>query len=330
MDVSGYGASGKGVVVDLLREFRGYHVPPVGPQGFAPFEFLLLRIQGGILDLEDALSNGWSPIRSDAAIRRFKHLIKRLGTKTRLYDPRTWLSGTGWNYDQIFDHRFTELSNDYIGRLVNATWVADWPFSMADMGGFELFLRKVKRRLGFKSANDFKVYLSFPDDFVSHTRDYLEALLSSTVSEDIETIVLQNAFEPFQPSRSLRFFESAKSIVVERDPRDVYADQPWYRPMRVSVSDFIYRYRVQREASNKFFAPDENVLLLRFEDLVTEYDRTVARIQEHLGEEPSSHVHPGRYLDVEASKKNIGLWKHFHSPEEIELVRRELKDYCYD
>ena len=67
--ISGYSMTGKTVVTDILKEFQGYNVP------IHIAEFNLLRIQGGLLDLCTALHDDWSPIRSDAAIRRFKNVV---------------------------------------------------------------------------------------------------------------------------------------------------------------------------------------------------------------------------------------------------------------
>lgn len=49
LDLSSYGFSGKHAVINLAREFKGYHVPHF------KFEFNLIRIQGGIRDLKNAL-----------------------------------------------------------------------------------------------------------------------------------------------------------------------------------------------------------------------------------------------------------------------------------
>ena len=66
LDLSGFIVSGKQAYSDLLREFDGFLVPE------AEREFELIRIQGGIRDLENALVEDWSPIRADAALRRFR------------------------------------------------------------------------------------------------------------------------------------------------------------------------------------------------------------------------------------------------------------------
>src|SRR4051812_30054845 len=102
LDLSGYGFSGKHAMIDFVRELAGYHVEHF------QFEFALLRIQGGILDLKTALVDDWSPIRSDAAIRRFRRLVRRLGPRNRLADPSSWFKATGFNYDAHYGGRFTE------------------------------------------------------------------------------------------------------------------------------------------------------------------------------------------------------------------------------
>lgn len=324
VDLSGYAFTGKHAVIDLLREFRGYHVPH-----FA-FEFNLLRIQGGILDLESAFSTDWSPIRSDAAVRRFKLLVKRLGSKNRITDPKSWFQAVGWNWDVHFNQRFFELSNRYIEKLVQVTWKADWPYPLAEISTLELFWRKLQRRLGIKGALDFEVCLAYPENFVEITKWYLNELLSSNVADDITTIVMHNAFEPFQPQRCLKFFDRVKCIIVDRDPRDTYVQQLTYPPIALKAPDFIKRFRIMRQASMKFMEEHRDILRIRFEDLILLYEHMIPLIVNHLGDDLSVHVHKKKYFDPAVSIKNVGLWKNYPHQEEIEMIRRELGDYCYE
>lgn len=324
VDLSGYAFTGKHAVIDLLREFQGYHVPH-----FA-FEFNLLRIQGGILDLESALSTDWSPIRSDAAIRRFRQLVTRLGSKNRYTDPVSWFKAVGWNWDIHFNHRFFGLSNRYIEKLIQVTWTADWPYPLADVSGLELFWRKLKARLGIRTAYDFDVCLAYPEDFVGATKWYLNELLSSNVADDVNTIVMHNAFEPFHPQRCLKFFDRVKCIIVDRDPRDNYVQQLTYPPIALNAPEFIQRFRIQRDAARKFFQENPDILRIRFEDLILQYEDMVARIIEHLGEDPSVHVNRKKYFDPGVSIKNVGLWKNHPRRDEIDLIHRELREYCLE
>ncbi len=66
--VSGYGWSGSGAVVDMLREVDGCGTPG--------FEFSLIKEPGGIIDLECLLVDNWDVIREADAIDRFLSFIE--------------------------------------------------------------------------------------------------------------------------------------------------------------------------------------------------------------------------------------------------------------
>jgi hypothetical protein len=328
LDLSGYAWTGKHAVIDLMREFKGYHVPHF------TFEFCLLRIQGGILDLKTALVDDWSPVRSDAAIRRFKKLVRRVGTKSSRLDPRTWFEAIGWNYDEYFNQKFFSLSNAYVDRLVACSWSAQWPYAMTEWSAGELFLRRILRKLGRKKAFFVTQHLCDPTDFMEATREYLGAVLSSNVSDDINTIVMHNCFEPFNPYRSLQILENSKCIVVDRDPRDNYVDQIRYMQkggaaaVNLPVSMFIQRYRLYRTIARKYQVNSDRLLRIRFEDLVLKYDATLTMIISFLGEERSIHMRPKQYFDPAVSRKNVGIWKTHGNQAEIDTIHRELSEYC--
>ncbi len=320
IDLSGYAFTGKHAVIDLMREIEGYHVPHF------QFEFALLRIQGGILDLEHALCGDWSPMRSDAAIRRFKKVIRRLGTKGSWTHPRTWVDAVGWNYDEYYNHRFFELSDRYLGQLVAFSWNAEWPFAMSEFGDLDFLVRRVARKVGFRHALEVPVHLAYTDRFVPITREYLHDLLTSNVAAATRAVVMHNTFEPFNPQSSLKFFERAKAIVVDRDPRDNYVQQQPVPSVAVGVHEFIKRYRIHRLAVCR--EPHPDILRIQFEDLVLDYERVVTRIFEHLGEDRSAHVRPKQYFDPAVSRKNVGLWQTYPHQNEIRLIEQSLPEYC--
>lgn len=96
LDLSGYMFFGKAAAIDLIREFKGYYVPHYR------FEFPLIRIQDGIMDLEKALIDDWSPIRSDIAVKRFRKLITKMsGHKRKLFSLNEE-ELVSWNYHQLY------------------------------------------------------------------------------------------------------------------------------------------------------------------------------------------------------------------------------------
>lgn len=324
LDLSGYAFSGKEAVIELVREFTGFAVPE------SQFEFLLIRIQGGIRDLETALLDDWSPIRSDAAIRRLRQLIKRFGTRSKFSDPRTWFTSVGLNYEARYSNRFFDLSSQYLDNLIIAEWPTFWPYPMAEVSSAELFLRKVMGKLGVRKAHEFKVCLATPNRFIELTRTYLNELLSSNVPEDTSTIVMHNAFEPFNPQRALRYFDRAKCIIVDRDPRDTYVAMLRRRPWAMLVQDFIVRYQLHREIVQRNAIESPDILRLQYEDLVLDYDVTLSRILEFLGENRAIHACRKKHFDPGVSIQHVGIWRRHENQEEIELIHRGLGRFCYD
>ena len=92
VDVSGLGHSGKTAVTDLLSEVDGVHTH------HHSFEFDLLRLPDGIIDLQQSLCGHWSPSRSDFAIKRFRRLCEALNV----------------NYSGMLTSRFMEYTDEYL------------------------------------------------------------------------------------------------------------------------------------------------------------------------------------------------------------------------
>ena len=217
VDVSGFGHSGKGVAADLLHEFHGYQVP------IANFEFNLTRIQGGLLDLQTALQDDWSPIRSDAAIRRFENLILRMGQKARFQQPKSLFLANGMNYDAFFNEQFTPLSKAYLASLVNYTYTSEWPYISLEDAPIKLFYERLLVNFKLKKTFPRDVFFAAPTDFLPKTRQYLNALFASIAETETTHFVTLNGFEPFNPTRAANLFNNARSIIVNRDARDTYA-----------------------------------------------------------------------------------------------------------
>ncbi len=341
VDISGFGHSGKGVITDLLKEFKGYHVPHYN------FEFNLLRMQGGLIDLKAALYDNWSPIRSDAAIRRFRRLIKRIGPSATLSNIGSLFLSNGMNYDNYFSGQFSSLTNAYITSLINFTYEGEWPYPMVEEPGWKQFSQRLLLRARIKKKFDTHVSVVAPEDFIDKTKQYLDALFNSLRQEGINTFVMHNAVEPFHPVSSLDLFSNAKAIIIQRDPRDIYAStvikEGVYNPsyensanwhMKQSflntndIDRFIERQKLYYDMVDHK-ADDDRVLRMNYENVVLKYDENVKRILDFLGEPDSVHVERKHYFKPELSKKNIGLWKKMTDQTVISRIESALKPYCY-
>lgn len=325
LDLSGYGFSGKHACSDLLREFDGYHVEDPA------FEFNLLRAPGGMVDLEAAVTGAWSFIRSDGAVRRFRRVVTRMAAQNRWNHPLSWFQAIGWSWDEHYKGRFSGLANKFIGRIVEESWDTEWPFAWVDEGAIEVFLRKLAAGFGLRNAGKFRVHLVRPEGFQLAAQDFLMELLRIRMESRSRVAVLHNAFEPYNPERCFHFFPVAKSIVVSRDPRDVFTEhaRTWYAPMRIPCVEFISRFRAYQQLSGH---PEKapGVLRIRFEELVLQYDETLTRILAHLGEPASIHVRKGEIFKPEVSCVNVGIWKEHPSQADIRRIEDELSMYCWE
>lgn len=330
IDLSGYSFSGKSAYFDLLCEFDGYK------HYSKEFEFELIRLPNGILDLYYSLVENWSPVRSSEAIRKFKNLVDTLSGNDSLISR---LISKGYQYDHYFPD-FYELSQEYLDKLIIASWNSEWPFAYNDYPKYQIFLKKLLFRFGKKDVFSACVYLSRFDktDFLNITRDYLDKLFSSCMSNNERVIITSNAFETTNPVISHQLCYSAKSIIVDRDPRDIYLSAlktGYVNGINVGktaigedVENFIDRFKLYR----KNLISDENVLRINFEDLVLNYEETLNKLFIFLGEDKSIHKYPKKYFNPEISKKGVGMWKNIDGQlkKDVDRIYFELKEYCLD
>lgn len=324
LDLSGFMFSGKAAVHDFISEIDGFSTP--GNR----IEFDLLRVKDGLADLEHAITS-WSPIRSDEAARRFMKLVHKIG---RIPTGVGRLTAPGFGYCALYPSLIS-LSQKLIDSITVSQWDMYWPYHLLDMSGFEIFLYKIRRKL-FGTQENLAYRLISGESFYQAVRDYLDELLGQGVdAQRFHTIVLNNAFEPYNPDRFINYFHAAKCIVVDRDPRDIFAvanqfshgfnDQvELYRKIAGAhdVDVFINRIKTYRRQT----LPDDSAMVLRlnFEELVLNYEETAARIYSFLGVSPSEHRSKFTCFDPVVSKKNIGIWQQHGDQTDIRRIESEL------
>jgi hypothetical protein len=324
LDLSGFMFSGKAAVHDLISEIDGIWTP--GNR----IEFDLLRVKDGVADLENAISS-WSPIRSDAAVRRFLGVVRKMSARNkglnRLFVP-------GFDYGQRYPN-LIEATDKMVRDITKAEWPMFWPYHLLEMSPIEIAWFKIIRK--FKTtSNNTNYRLISGDKFIERLREYLEEILTYRIDDKkYNTIVTNNAFEPFNPHRFINYFHDARCIVVDRDPRDIYATANQYSTgfndqlqiyNRIAgafdVNTFIDRISVYR--SNISQVASDRILFINFEDLIYNYEIVVNRIYNFLGISPEKHSKKFSKFDPEKSKKNIGLWRSLPDQDSIKLIEQAL------
>jgi hypothetical protein len=341
IDISGYGHSGKTAVTDYLKQFE----PVFGFPNYVEFE--LFRVPGGLLDLYHALYDSWNLIRSRVRLQEFKTLVHRIGRVQQNSDPLSYFFASGHGYDQYFNNRFQELSEQLIKNLVTGTQQKTfWPYENLRVKPIDVFINKFYKKF-FNKLVSADLYYSNRTEFIPLVKGYIDDLMNEVGNENHTHIILNNAFDPFNPSICLNMITDGCSIVVERDPRDIYATQintndmyvPEYEKTKTAdkirqqftgfndIEYFIFRYKTIRQ--NVIKKDDPKVLRLKFEDFVLNHDSYSKKVLDFIGLDPGSKRNNFTY-NLHNSQKSIGLWRKYSDLREIKLIEKELNEFCYN
>lgn len=333
VDLSGYMFTGKSAVSDILREFRGFHVPDYRD------EFDLIRVPGGLGDLLLSVDAAWSPIRVDQAIRRFERVVRIMARSPaglqKLYQE-------GFNYSKKYPGIEAYLE-EFIQEITECQWDMPWPYAIIEKSGMplEVFSRKLYCRIkGQLSWPVIHHRISGKKVFMQGAKRFLSNVLSSAASSDSHTIVMHNALEPFNPQSLFGLFDEIKCIVVDRDPRDIFAtgamSVPKYNDGDLATSKkisasfdpkvFVEKHAILR--SNTNYQPHSNVLRMDYEDLIYSYEKAIQKICHFLDVSPEEHTHQKIYFDPEQSKQNVGLWKKHQNQSDIALIAAAFPERC--
>ena len=335
IDVCGIGHSGKTLVNQILSHHAKIHVHnPL-------FEFNLLRVYGGLINLKSNLVDNFSPNRVDMAISQFRHLIKTISPSAKISNVKSILNSNGWNYNEILQCDFEQISYDYIDSLIDFETKSVWPYPEIYNSRFNRLIKRIGVRL-FNYNHKHKLIFSSANDFDAKTQLYLENILFNS-GKDI--VCTNNMFEPYNPGKYFNFFKNPYLIVVWRDPRDIYVSTKEsndnYIPdfetkksidrhhksftLSSNLNHFILREKILLSRCN--FNNSDRVLNLKFEDIVFRFDEAVNKISNFLNLKFDDIDLIKESINVNKSKSNIGLWKNYDKQSEIDFINKELADY---
>ncbi len=340
IDISGYGHSGKTVVTDYLKQYDQVF-------GFPNYvEFELFRVPGGLLDLYFALYESWNLIRSRVRINEFKSLAHRIGMVQTIKNPLSYFKASGHGYEQHFNNQFIAISERLIAKIIMQTqYNTFWPYENLRVTPIEVFFNKFKAKF-FNQLVSVDLYYSDRNTFIKHVQTYINELFNEVGTTQHTHIVLNNAYDPFNPSICLDMIEDGVGIVVERDPRDIYASQidtnnmfiPDFEMTKTAdkirkqftgfndIDYFIFRYKTIRQ--NVIKSDDTRVMRLKYEDFVLNHEDYSNKVLDFVGINRSASYSADNF-DINNSIKNIGIWKKYSHLPEIIKIEKELAEYCY-
>lgn len=321
--VCGFGYSGSGAVLDLLKEYDECDVS-------SEIEFELPYCPYGLMNLDYYLNVFCSRFQSsDAAIYNFVKLIK--ANKKRCSPFNSFANG-----------HFVKRSFEYLNSITQCSWngavyydrflfsKSMFVYRFRFARRFERFARCLK--LPFKFGYKRKMYLSIcPNDFLEITKKYVNDLLIYAGYDLSKVCVLNQPFPANNPSKCMSFFPSdTKAIVVFRDPRDVFLSAKYFVKDSASfipsnVDSFVVYYR----SIYSSFVGNNSVLKINFEDLIYKYEETKRLIEMFIG----IHMHSKKelYFDLKKSSGNTMIFKKYPQfKKEVDYIEKELPEFLYN
>ncbi len=336
---AGYSGSGSSAIVHLLSE---YSCCTLG--NFGKYEHVLFYIPDGLFDLEDRLLLNNSIHMSDGAIKRFYWAMRRLND-----NDFGWFGG----YKKKYGIQFMEIVEDFIRELIQYTqigyWSDDFKFRKAVKGVIKdtakWILKKPIKKFGHIidcRGNDNAIQYSFvsPEEFYTAAKKFVKNYCELINPDRDKTMVVDQLLLPHNLYRLNNYFEKdeIRVIVVDRDPRDLFVLSKYVWPKIISGCEIIFPadadqfvgfFKRTRNSVRNY--ANDNILDIKFEDLVYNYDVAVAQIEQFLGLDRKTHTNMKKNFIPEQSKKNTQNFRINRDWEqEIDHIRKELPKSLYD
>ena len=317
----GFHETGAGVIDNLFRECDNV------AQGAYEAEVRFLHDPDGISDLEYHLVENPHRLSSGLAIKRF----------IRYAEGQRRQVGKVYGRDWVKDARV--FAESLALSKYNGYTQADLTL-LSDFQQMELFAKKAFNRLKpgrfrhpvwYNYLPWIETYYSrmSEEDFLAKVNAFVELFCRRVNPEGKEFLMLDQFVGANNPTRYLRYVSDMKVFVVDRDPRDLFIHLV-ERKDKVLPKDpeqFCTVYRGIRKTTGE---DPENVMRIRFEDMIYDYDRSVESAFHFVGIDASHHVFPGRYFNRTESKKGTLLWKtHPQYESAVTTIERLLPDFLY-
>lgn len=330
IDVSGFSTSGSSAVVDLLKEFKGVYE--------ADAEIRFIKDPFGICDLEKALVGHWEMINSTAAITNFLRINKKYSRISKY----PW-SPAGLNYKKTINPHYMDIINEFVGKLTDFEITQDYYFNKFEKGYFRYVTDRIRQGLDIYTkgrlnvSRSYKGYFAHPDadTFNKAVQELFNSLFYNYIQKQgCSYIILDQAVSPQNTQVIHRYFTKAKMIIVDRDPRDMYInDLKWGAKYNDNFKskDGGRQYALMQKQQRQNIILDDDVMLVKFEDVILKYEETKLKICDFLGIDIGDHIRPKMFLKPEVSQKNIGLWKNYYETckEALDEIAMIMPEYLF-
>ncbi|GAA6323869.1 hypothetical protein F350042L8_09670 [Fusobacterium ulcerans] len=340
VNIAGFYDTGASAAIDLLREFE--KVEYVNENEFQFFNY-------GLLDLENVICNNFHPLAISEAIRRYNDLSK--------YYSKYGIYGYPLDSKKLFNGYFIERTEMFINSICIEEKRIYLESVFYQNNKIETFVRRLVRRIFLKLCRVIniitneklkkilevvileKIYsknfyiIKDKEIFKKELEKYINDLFKflNQKNKETEVFIYDQLLSMDGMVKNRNRIKNLKSIYVDRDPRDMFLSfrETNNKIAPLEVDKFIEWYKSMRNHI-LYGKNDEQILFIKFEDLIYDYEATVNKITKFLKIENFQHINAKKYFKKEISIRNTQKFKNnFKYKNEIERIEKELEEYCY-
>ena len=317
--VSGYGKSGSGAVISILNEFNQI--------GGIKKEFRIARDPMGLSYLHNEIIDNWEFVRHSKAIDNFLDYCLMLSRKETIF------SKTGKNLSKILDLDFYEESQSFINAISNFSYFGDTLLNRYTSSRKDLIISRVKSK--FKIPNTKKMYFACPDDdfFIVQVQSFMKKIfVKYSTKNNLKKVVLNQAISLKDIDRQLSYFKTNKLIIVDRDPRDIFATMLNEKRLlggEVDPMIMAEKYIIWHRLLRKNIQPNHKaeVLNIKFEKLFSDYDSEISSIKNFF-DISTEHSRKFSLFNPKNYDCHIGIWRKIPNQKAVNKIYAELKEFC--
>lgn len=324
--VTGFYSSGSSAVIDFLKDLDNVVVCDLDEVRFLQDPF-------GVSDLEYNLVENPHRHNSSQSIKFFLKAVDKLQPAHKKRGP----------YFSMFNGQFRRLSYDYIDSLINFSFNGYNHNDINALTPFNLLSYKLRRKIIVFLTKDVRHnfypklvdYCSWPskEEFLEKTNKYLNSLSIAANPQNKDIVVFDQLFPSSNLDRYIRYFSSSKTIIVNRDPRDLYLCSVKEIHDHVIPTDDINQFCEWYDNTRKqnTHIDTKSIMEINFESLVLEFNKTAQKICEFLNISFELHKHIFNHFQPNISKRNINQKQKYKDKEnEIRIIEKKLKKYLFD
>lgn len=240
------------------------------------------------------------------------------------------------NGEKLFKKEILTLSKNYINKITKVLYYGNPEFSNFKINKLQNFYLRLKKT----KTHFYPIRLPVDEKkFLKETRNYInQIILKNSDMKKIsknQNVVLNQSSNVFDPIRSSQYFEKARTIIITRDPRDIFASMKKRKSKGAPSYDVnIFCDWFLACFNNKNFEillKNKSILIIKFESFVNNFKRENERLCKFLNISQKFILRKNSDIefDLQKSKKNIYKSKKNLTNFEYRLIKNKLKDYLH-